>query len=194
MSTLALPKRPVICDPGKLLTLPMSPLSLNQLTRDLWGSFDAAAIAQLAGLAEDDCYQIKFYKAPADNQELFAGYGYVPYGMRVTPGDLLFGIALPVMVQEEDPYIAPPFTVQIRDESLQHDWFDDPLASYFLANYKPEYQSNFNLYTGSFWNLFDVPYPVVGSGLFMVEIQSTSPDPQRIELVFGALEVCQSDR
>jgi hypothetical protein len=193
MSTLTLPRRPALCAPGGLQSLPQSPLSLNQLTRDLWGSFDAAAIAQLAGLAEDACYQIKFYKAPADNQEVFPSYGYVPYGMRVTPGDLLFGFALPCVANPDNllQSVPPPFTVQIRDESLQHDWYDDPLSSFFLANYKPEYQSNFNLNTGSFWNLFDAPYPVVGSGLFMVKIQSTSPDPQRIELVFGALEVCQ---
>jgi len=54
--------------------LPLSPLSLNQLTRDYWGQYDPAVIGQLAPLANDPCYQIKFYKAPADDQEVIAAY------------------------------------------------------------------------------------------------------------------------
>jgi hypothetical protein len=49
---------------------------------------------------------------------------------------------------------------------------------------------------GSFPNLLCAPHPVVGSGQFDVEIQNTGVDgdgngiEQRIELVFGVLEVC----
>ena len=31
----------------------ISPLSLDQLTRETWGNYDAAAMAQIAGLASD---------------------------------------------------------------------------------------------------------------------------------------------
>lgn len=114
----------------------ISPLSLDQLTRDTWGSYDAAAIAQLAGLAEDQGYSLKWYKAPGDNQEVFPAYGYVPYGMRVTPGSLLFGFYLPFSL------LGPTaFTVQIKDQSLDHEWFDDPVSGLFLANYKPTGES-----------------------------------------------------
>ena len=172
----------------------ISPLSLNPLTRDTWGSYDPVAIAQLAGLAEDQCYQIKFYKAPADNQEVIPAYGYVPYGMRVTPGSIIFGFYL-TLLPSSDPNpttFAPPaaFTVQITDQSLEHEWFDDPVSGLFLANYKPTGESVTAVQLGSFPNLLNAPYPVVGSGLFMVEIQSTSADAQRVELVFGVLEVC----
>ena len=80
--------------------------------------------------------------------------------------------------------------MQITDQSLEHEWFDDPVSSLFLANYKPTNQSLTSLSLGSAANLLAAPYPVVGSGLFMVEIQSTSSNQQRIELVFGVLEVC----
>ena len=46
---------------------------------------------------------------------------------------------------------------------------------------------------GSFPNLLTAPYPVVGSGLFTVEIQETSGEQQRIQLVFGVLEVCNAN-
>jgi hypothetical protein len=88
------------------------------------------------------------------------------------------------------------FTVQIRDVSLERDWFDDPLAGLFLANYKPTSEMLMYVNFGddpclpSDWNFLCAPYPVVGSGLFMVDIQSTANATQRIELVFGVLEVC----
>ncbi|HXU79231.1 MAG TPA: hypothetical protein VN794_21815 [Methylomirabilota bacterium] len=172
--------------------LPVSPLSLNQLTRDYWGQYDPAIIAQLSMLANDPCYQIKFYKAPADDQEVVPAYGYVTYGMRVTPGSLIFGFYLPMVVDTESPTLsAPPqFTVQITDVSLEHKWWDEPVASIFLSNFKPTYQSDVTLNMGSFPNLMCAPYPVVGSGQFDVEIQETSGAEQRIELVFGVLEVC----
>lgn len=173
--------------------LSLSPCLLNQYTRDTWGSFDAAAIAQLAGLAEDDCFTIKFYKAPADPQELIQPYGYVPYGMRVTPGDIIFGFYLPMLPNtagEPASSVPPAFTVQITDQSLEHKWFSDPVSSLFLSNYRPTCQYGYDTKVGSSPNFLTAPYPVVGSGLFMVEIQSTSPDVQRIELVFGVLEVC----
>lgn len=173
---------------------PISPLSMNQLTRDLWGQFDAAAIAQLAPLANDPCYNLKFYKAPADQDELVPANGYVPYGLRITPGSLIFGFYLPCIPNAASPWASAPgqFTVQITDVSLKHKWFDDPVSSLFLANFKPTFQSNNFGGMGSFPNLLVAPYPVVGSGLFDVEIQETSGNQQRIQLVFGVLEVCNT--
>jgi len=169
-----------------------SPLLLGQLHRDTWGSFDAAAIAQLAGLAEESCYSIKFYKAPADNQEVVAGQGYVPYGLRITPGSIIFGIYLPAIPNPTVPFLsAPPaFTLQVRDEALEYDWFDDPISSLFLSNYLPCSMETTGVLVCSSPYLLDAPHPVVGSGLFSLDIQSTSVETQRIELIFGVLEVC----
>ena len=75
--------------------LSISPLALDQFTRDTWGSYDAAAIAQLVGLADDQCYQIKFYKAPADDQEVIPAYGYVPYGLESHQGRLSLAGSFP---------------------------------------------------------------------------------------------------
>jgi len=178
----------------------LSPLSLAQLVRDTWGMFDPAAIAQLAPLAADPCYQLKFYKAPSDDLEVFAADGFIAYGLRITPGSIIFGFYLPVVVDPDNPTnftgwnTSAKFTVQIRDVSLNYEWFDSPLSSLFLANARPRYQVGqfpSSLLTGSFPNLLTNPYPVTGSGLFMVEIQSQSADTQRIEVVLGVLEVCQ---
>ena len=170
-------------------SLPVSPLSLNQLTREYWGQYDAAVIAQLAQLADDSCYQAKFYKAPADDQEVFGPFGYVTYGMRITPGSIIFGFYLPF----EQIVLEDQFTVQITDVSLEHKFWDEPITAGLISNFKPTYQSNYRLNLSGFPNLLCAPYPVTGSGQFDVEIQETSGvGNHRIELVFGVLEACDA--
>jgi hypothetical protein len=172
--------------------VPISPLSLNQLTRDYWGQYDPAIIAQLAALASDPCYQIKFYKAPADDTENMAAYAYVTHGLRITPGSIIFGFYLPCVVNLESISLSvpPQFTVQITDVSMERKWWDDPVSSLLLSNFKPTFQADVNTNMGSFPNLLCAPYPVVGSGQFDIEIQETSGSAQRIQLVLGVLEVC----
>jgi hypothetical protein len=199
--------RPVPNEDGSTMkAIPISPLSLNQLTRDYWGQYDPAIIAQLAALANDPCYQIKFYKAPSDDQELVDAYGYASYGIRITPGSIIFGFYLPCIPNVTTPTASKPgaFTVQITDVSLEHKFWDQPVSSLMLANFKPTYQTAIAgasppagyLNMGSFPNLLVAPHPVVGSGQFDIEIQNTAVDgngvavQQRIELVIGVLEVC----
>jgi hypothetical protein len=174
--------------------VPISPLSLNPFTRDLWGEFDATAIAQLAALASDPCYRIKFYKAPADNQELLPANGYAPYGLKISSGSLIFGFYLPCIYNGEEPFQSVPlaFTVQITDVDLEHKLFTEPKSSLFLANFKPTYLTLAEVPAGSFPNLLTAPYPVVGRGAFKVDIQDTSGVQQRVELVIGVLEVCDA--
>lgn len=164
---------------------PISPLSLDCLTRDLYGSFDASIIAQLSPLAENDCYQPKVYRAPALSNELIAASGYASYGLKITPGAIIYGFLLPPLGLTNLP---GRFNVKIRDESLMHDWFDQPVPSYFLGNCKPTYLSASQNVIGSACAFLDAPYPVVGNGLFMVEIWEASGVQQRIELVFACLE------
>lgn len=168
------------------MRLPLSPLSLDCLTRDLYGAFDAAAIAQLAPLAENTCYQPKFYKAPATSDEVIAGNGYASYGLKITPGSIIYAIYLPP-VSLTSP-LPPQFNVQVTDQSLKMAWYDQPVPSYFLGNCKPTYLSSSQDIMGSAPSFLVAPYPVVGNGLFLVEIWETSGDEQRIELVFGVLE------
>jgi hypothetical protein len=174
--------------------VPISPLSLNPLTRDLWSEFDASILAQLAPLASDPCYTMKFYKAPADNQELLAANAYAAYGLKITPGSLIFGFYLPVIYATDTPTSVPlAFTVQITDVDMEHKWFTEPKSSLFLANAKPTYLTTAGVRAGSFPNLLTAPYPVVGRGAFKIDIQDTSGIQQRVELVIGVLEVCDAN-
>lgn len=179
-------------------------LSTDQLVRDLWGNYDAPVIAILAQLANDPCYTQKFYKAPADDQEVFQPLEYKEYGMKVTPGSLIYGIYQPFPINTFSSSVSPvfaPYTVQVHDDSLDRNLFDDSISCLFLQNYKPTFQANFTnaravdpgdaiRNQGSFPNLLCYPYPVVGSGIFTVQMQSISNLVERLELVFGVLEIC----
>ena len=200
------------------MNLPISPLSLDPLTRDTWGTFDAAAIRQLAPLADELCYRPRLYKSPDSPSEVMPANGYVSHGLKITPGSLIYGFYLSAQligasvgpslrrlqryglgVTANLTAITPPqFNVQITDTSLGHKLFDEPVPSLFLANFKPTYYSAVFVLAGSFPNLLCAPYPVVGSGLFMVELWNTAGYlnaggafvgvSQRVELVIGTLE------
>jgi hypothetical protein len=169
--------------------IPLSPLQLDALTREYYGHYDAFVIGQIAPLAEQDCYQPRFYKAPASADEFIAAGGNAQYGLKITPGSLIYGFYLPGLVSTLAPL---PFSVQITDVSLRNKFFDEPVPSIFLANFKPTGLSTNPLLAAggifSFPSLLNAPYPVVGSGLFKVDLWNTGAAAARIELIFGVLE------
>ena len=174
-------------------SLAISPLQLDCLTRDYWGHYDPWVISQLAPLAENTCYQPKFYKAPSSDMEIVPAYGQVEYGLKITPGSLIYGIQLPGLLTGQTTYAPPQWNVQVIDTSLEHKWWDEAVPSFFLGNFKPTALVANPLLAdgavGSFPSLFSAVYPVTGDGLFMVQIWETSGAQQRIEMVFAVLEV-----
>ena len=182
-----------------MIELAISPLELDPLTRAYWGHWDANAIGQLAPLAGNKCYKPKFYKAPASADELILAFGYAQFGLRITPGSIIFGFYCPALVSTSAP---PAYNVQITDDALGHKFWDEPIPSFFLGNYKPTYLTDDALQTtglvGSFPSLLSAPHPVTGDGLFLCEFWDTTGgtsgpqgSAQRLELVIGVLEVVE---
>lgn len=163
----------------------VSPLSLDQLTRETWGQYDPAVIAQFASLAKESCYVPKFYKSPASQDELMSAGEYVQHGLKMQPGSLIYGTFLPA---SPVTLLPPQFNVQVTDTSIDEEWFDESVPSIFLANYKPVYLDPNQVTAGSFPNLFNSCWPVVGSGIFLVEIWNSPSTAQRVQLIFGCLE------
>jgi len=167
-----------------MATLPISRLSLNQFARETWGQVDPLVRALLAGL-ERGCYRIKFYKSPDDDSELVPADGFVTTGLRITPGSIIFAYL-----------VSGTCTVQVIDENLAvlgrpHELFSEPISSLFLTNQLPTYLGVGPVpLTGAFYSFLVAPYPVVGDGLFRVDIQNTGAQ-QRIEFILAVLEVCK---
>ena len=59
----------------------LSPLYLQQFTRELWSEYDAYIMAQLEPAIRDGCYEPKVYKSPDITQEVIASAGYVAHGL-----------------------------------------------------------------------------------------------------------------
>jgi hypothetical protein len=185
-----------------MIEIPISPLQADPLTRDYYAHWDAYAIGQLAPLARrTDCYAPKFYKAPASQDELIQAYGYVECGLTITPGSLVYGFYAPALVSTGLP---PAYNVQITDLNLKidgkpHTFWDEPIPSVFLGNYKPAYLSGdllqANGLIATFPHLLSSPHPVVGAGRFLFQFWDTTGgtagpagSAQRLELVVGVLE------
>lgn len=180
-----------------MIEIPISPLQLDPLTRDYYAHWDAYAIGQLAPLARYlDCYAAKFYKAPASQDELIPANQYAAYGLHITPGSIIFGFYCPALVSTGNP---PAYNVEITDIALKHKFWDEPIPSIFLGNYKPTYLTadplQANGLIATFPSLLSAPHPVVGEGLFLCEFWDTTGgtsgpqgSAQRLELIIGVLE------
>jgi hypothetical protein len=155
----------------------LNTLNVWPFYRETWGSFDPMALAQLASLAYDPCYQPKLYKAPDDDQEIIPNGGYLKYGLEITPGSLIWGIyhVPPAGFSE------PGFVYKVTDMSLGIELWDTPTPDLFVSNNQ----------ASPFPWLFSSPYPVVGNGLFNVEFWNNSGGALRCNLVFGVAEVNQ---
>ena len=116
----------------------IGPLSLDPLIRDVWGSYNPLVLAQLAGLAYQDCYRPKFYRVPDPQNEVIPARGYVEFGLEISPGDLLFG----TLVASDPVYGAFRLTFTFNLEDLSTGWSsaDEPIPSVFLAQL-PSYGS-----------------------------------------------------
>lgn len=154
----------------------INPLSLYPFWRDTWGYYDPVAVAQLAPLAYDDCYQPKYYKAPDDADEVMASGAYLKFGLEITPGSIIWGIFHRPATGGFD---VPGFVFKVTDMSLGIEIWDTPHPDIFVSNNGP----------GFFPWLLNAPYPVVGSGLFNVEFWNNSGGALRVNLIFGVCEV-----
>lgn len=148
----------------------ITPLQIDQLTRDTYSEFDAVVIAQLAPMAYLGCYKPRLYKSPDSTSEVIAAGRKAQYGLSITPGDLIYGI------YDQD---TTGYMVQITDLSLDFALFSEPVPVELLNNV---------VKTAGYPNLWDAPYPVVGSGTFLVELWNNTAAPLRVQLVLGCLE------
>lgn len=154
----------------------VNPLNLFPWWRDTWGSFDPVALAQLAPLANDDCYQPHYAKAPDDDGEVLAPGENRKYGLQIIPGSIIWGVYHRPAAGSFD---VPGFAFTVRDLSLQFDIWDVPTPDIFVCNNQP----------GAYPWLLTSPYPVVGTGSFDVQIWNNSDSDLRCQLVFGVCQV-----
>lgn len=153
------------------MTPALTPLHLNQYTREVWSEYDAAAIAIIEPAIASGCYDPKIYKSPDITQEVIPANGYVSHGLRIVPGSLIIGFSFPA------DFATTEVNVQITDTGLDHRWYTDPVPWYFLSNGKLDMP-----------NLLRAPYPVIEPGVFLIEFWNIQDEEFRTQLQFLCLE------
>jgi hypothetical protein len=157
----------------------VTPLQIDSYTRDLWNDWDALAIAQLAPVVNDPCYKPKIYVGLDSLSQTIPALGYVSYGMQITPGSLIYGFYMGATSQS--------FTIQVTDMSTGIPFWSSPISDGFLVNQKGNDQNNSD--SPVYPNLMSTPRPVVGSGVFLVEVWNQTSSNLVVVPLFGVLEV-----
>ncbi len=161
-------------------------LELWPYYRDTWGFWDAEVMSAFAPLDHNSCYQPKFYTAPEIGIQTMNSGAYQRYNLTITPGSLIFAFLQNLndlsTFSHGGNVNTPTFSVQIKDVSTGHKFFDVPLSNYFLSNPNSTYP-----------NLLPCPYPVSGSGMFSVEFWANAANSvaTRVFLIFAVAEVIQ---
>ena len=133
----------------------MNSLQLTNLYRDTWGYYDAMVNPAFAPLDHNRCYKPKYYEVPDVTQQLVAPGAFLQYNFSIVPGSLIIGFL--------NNDATPLFTLQITDVARGCGMFDAPISNYFVTN-------NLLCFGKQYPSLFSSPYPVVGSGLFNVDL------------------------
>ncbi len=158
-----------------IATPSLSPLYLQQFTREVWSEYDAYVMAQLEPAIRDGCYEPKVYKSPDITQELISANGYQAHGLSLTPGALFLGFIYPLTSPTASDFTK--VNIQIEDVGLQHKFFSGPIPWYMLSNMKLGMP-----------NLICVPHPIVQPGRLMVEFWNVTAEELRTQLQYIVLE------
>lgn len=158
----------------------VTPLQIDTFTRDLWGNFDPLAIAQLAPLVASACYKPKIYVGLDTLSQSIPANGYASYGLNITPGSLIYGF---YMGLPQDP---SPWNIQITDTARGKKLWTSPVSQVFLSSNGGG--------TGEEANypcLLEAPYPVIGKGVFQVEVWNQLAATQSVVPLIGVMELVE---
>ena len=149
----------------------LSPLYLNQYTREVWSEVDAYIMAQLEPAIREGCYEPKIYKSPDTTQEVIQSGAHQSHGLSITPGALWIGYIWPA------DFVKTEVLVQVTDVGLQHKVYSSPIPWYLIGNGKTDFPT-----------LLTSPHPIVQPGVLLVEFWNVSGEQLRVQLQFLCLE------
>jgi hypothetical protein len=141
----------------------ITPFELDASWRDYWNLYQPAANALIAPINDNRCYHPRIRYVPDTSQQIMPPSGKIEYNFVVAPGSLIYAIGA-------GPSNQLPFTFQLTDIGIGHRLFQEPASTQSLPN-----AANAAGATSPFnYALLPAPWPVVGDGLFTVEIWGTA--------------------
>lgn len=150
----------------------VSSLALDSTWRDYFGVWNSFVEPQASPLEKSACHAPRFAVVPPTQLQIVPPAGKVTYNFRLRPGSIIWGF----WVGND------PFTMQLTDVNLGHKWVQEPEDALAGLTTIGSDRARFPSFT-----LLPTPHPVVGEGLFTLEMWATPAS--RVWLVLGVAEV-----
>ena len=158
----------------------ITPIQLDTAWREYWNLWSPPAVAQIAPLADSRCYAPRIRMVPDVNQQIMPTAGKIEFDFTLEPGSLIWCLWAGPSAQLD-------FTFQLTQVELDHPLFEEPSSTRSLPNsVNAQSSGNTSPYN---YAMLPTPWPVVGEGLFMVEIWGTAA--LRYFLMLGIAEVSE---
>lgn len=138
----------------------MTSLALYSCWRDYYGMYNAYIEPQFAPLESSKCHMPRLALAPDVQHMTIPASGKITYNFHLVPGSLIWGLWITPDAFNDNP------AIQLTDVSMNHQFFQEPVSAQFLISRQAT--QLFPSYT-----LLPTPHPVVGDGLFTLEVWGT---------------------
>jgi hypothetical protein len=145
----------------------ITPLHLPGEYAATWGNVYARLAERMAPLGLSGFLRPRLFPVPEWNQRVIPHGGHVEASIVLVPGSFVWGI-LNAPFYLLSAVTDQHFVVQITDVSLRHKLFSEPVPAEFFQRAPAVAVASAAQCSKIPW-LFEAPYPVTGSGLFVVD-------------------------
>lgn len=146
-------------------------LGLDSCWRDYTGMWNAQVEPLMAPLELSKCHAMRFVLAPDVLNQTVPDSGKIEYNFFLVPGSVIWGF----WPQNSDG----PAAIQLTDLSMGHKFFQEPVSNSLLV------PSGGEAFPG--FVLLPTPHPVIGDGLFTLEVWDSPGNT--FALILGVAEV-----
>lgn len=152
----------------------LSSLALDSSWVDFYGDWASAVEPFVKAIENSGCHAPRLALVPDIYNQVIPASGKIEYNFHLPPGSLIWGFWAGQMSNLENQ-------LQITDVALGYTLFQDPITAKFLVTYGSE--------VGRFpsYMILPGPHPVVGDGLFTLEVWGDPGDVAA--LILGVAEV-----
>ncbi len=154
-------------------------LALDASWRDYYGMWNSRIEPYHAPLEESKCHAPRYCLIPDVLHQTIPASGKIEYSFRLVPGSCIVGFWL-TGKNTLASNSGNPFTIQLTDIELEHDFFQEPTQTDFLITVGAQFGRFPSL------TLLPSPHPVVGDSLFSLQCWGTAGD-----LFAGVLAVAE---
>ena len=143
-----------------------------------WGQWSARAAAGVAWMEQEPCLFGRYAVAPQYGpMQLIPSDGYLAFNLRLVPGSVIWGLWSSGQSDVQ---------VMIRDLSLGHDFFQEPVT---LASLR----SDFSTGREPSFTMLPCPHPVVGDAMLRFEFWGPADSRVWVYLGGGEVQACPKE-